>query len=124
MKKEIADRWIAKLRSGEYGQTYGRLRDVDHHAFCCLGVLCDLYREDHDDLAWVDGNAVIGDLRTRASLPDELVEWSEMNSSLGNFPGSVIEELNFQHDSLAQLNDSGWSFERIGDFIEKHWEDL
>lgn len=36
MNADIRARWLAALRSGEYRQGQGRLRDGN--AFCCLGV--------------------------------------------------------------------------------------
>lgn len=36
MNKEWAEKWAAALRSGEYKQGTGRLRQGDR--FCCLGV--------------------------------------------------------------------------------------
>jgi len=41
VNKRVKKLWVEALRSGEYEQTTGRLRYMD--AFCCLGVLCDLY---------------------------------------------------------------------------------
>lgn len=37
MPKELLAKWLAALRSGEYPQTIGSLRDSN--GFCCLGVL-------------------------------------------------------------------------------------
>jgi hypothetical protein len=37
MNEQIKQRWIEALRSGEYEQTQGRLRDET--GYCCLGVL-------------------------------------------------------------------------------------
>ena len=45
MKKELKDKWLQALRSGEYRQTTELLRDVDFAdvpGFCCLGVLGDV----------------------------------------------------------------------------------
>lgn len=41
MDKELKAKWVAALRSGEYVQGHGRLRDVNDH-YCCIGVLCKL----------------------------------------------------------------------------------
>jgi hypothetical protein len=51
MKKDLRDRWVAALRSGEYLQGHGRLRNTPDMAtveMCCLGVLCDVV----DPHAW------------------------------------------------------------------------
>ena len=43
MNRQIKDKWITALRSGEYNQDSdgGYLKTCD--GYCCLGVLCDLY---------------------------------------------------------------------------------
>lgn len=48
MNPELKAKWVAALRSGEYEQTTGTLRDVDGHGFCCVGVLADVL----DTAAW------------------------------------------------------------------------
>ena len=40
MNKEIKDKWVKALRSGEYKQ--GRLYLQRDNLFCCLGVLCKI----------------------------------------------------------------------------------
>lgn len=42
--KEVIQLWIKALRSGDYKQTRGTLKD--NKGFCCLGVLCDLAAKD------------------------------------------------------------------------------
>ena len=49
MKREIAEKWTAALRSGEYEQGQGQLhkRNIEFpDCFCCLGVLCELAVEE------------------------------------------------------------------------------
>ncbi len=36
--------WAKDLRSGEFKQTIGVLRDPDTNSRCCLGVACDTYK--------------------------------------------------------------------------------
>ncbi len=44
MKKELRDKWVAALRSGNYKQGRQKLhvRLGNDHEYCCLGVLCDV----------------------------------------------------------------------------------
>lgn len=45
MDRELRDKWVAALRSGEYKQGLNQLRGKDEDGtdtFCCLGVLCDV----------------------------------------------------------------------------------
>jgi len=57
MNQQIKERWLAALTSGEYKQTRQTLREDNRsdaengYCYCCLGDLCDLYRQDHDDEA-------------------------------------------------------------------------
>ena len=43
MDAAVKDLWVAALRSGTYTQTTGSLQNA--YGFCCMGVLCDLYRQ-------------------------------------------------------------------------------
>lgn len=41
MRNVTKEEWVTALRSGEYRQGKGFLRNSDDE-YCCLGVLCDL----------------------------------------------------------------------------------
>lgn len=107
MKKEIADKWIQALRSGEYRQAPGHLKDSD--GYCCLGVLCEISGLDTFSVH----NTYLGQT---ASLPDEVREWGGLHSNNG-----TIQE---HSANLAALNDSGYPFAWIADIIETNWETL
>src|SRR5688572_30653463 len=51
MKKEMKEKWLQALRSGEYTQGSGLLRTADDK-FCCLGVLCDLVTKEDSRATW------------------------------------------------------------------------
>lgn len=124
MKKEIAEKWVAALRSGEYKQGKEFLRTATDE-FCCLGVLCDLavkngviisprprgegraYEYDGDSISGVSSRTV----RT----------WSGLRDFLGEF---FKDELRTGKMSLARMNDNGKTFTEIADIIEKHYEEL
>jgi len=118
MRKEIADIWADALRSGKYRQTTLRLRDVD--GYCCLGVLCDLHREQTGQGSWSpDGYYNTGD-DTDGVIPTPAVaEWAGLNDrspAVSSSPGS---------DLLTAMNDDdGSSFEELADIIQAQWEDL
>jgi hypothetical protein len=46
MTKETLKRWLDALRSGKYKQFYRQLSNEDNTQFCCLGVLCDVTKEE------------------------------------------------------------------------------
>ncbi len=61
IKPEIKKRWVEALRSGEYNQATGSLRSTDPttliEGYCCLGVLCDVVKDDPEirsnpDMRW------------------------------------------------------------------------
>jgi hypothetical protein len=69
MNPEVKARWVAALRSGEYKQAKNSLRKQD--AFCCLGVLCDLY----DSSQW---HGVAYGEEHKTGLPTlEVMTWAE-----------------------------------------------
>ena len=95
----IVDKWLPALRSGEYKQLQGALRKGDE--FCCLGVACDLIDRDK----W-DGYAI-------------LQSWGDVLPT--NVPRDVFPLHCFpmQLSVLSELNDEGYSFDKIADFIEE-----
>ena len=44
MNKEIKEKWLKALRSGEYTQGQGFLKQMKDNTpqYCCLGILCDI----------------------------------------------------------------------------------
>lgn len=107
MKKEVADAWVAALRSDEYKQGRQWLRD--NGKFCCLGVLCDISKLG----SWIGKSY----LRETTILPLDVIEYAEMKSSRG-----LIGE--YGDICLTALNDNGKTFTDIADVIEKYWEEL
>lgn len=109
IKKDIQEKWIAALESGEYQQTKHRLHDEE--GFCCLGVLCDLYIKEHTTAAWVEDPAgrrwVFADPETKTGdlLPASVVVWAGLNAT--------------NPDGLAYRNDNGVSFSEIATIIRK-----
>lgn len=124
MNKHIAERWVQALRSGQYKQGKLELRPGPE-SYCCLGVLCDLYRVEQGKGEWAtSGNlsawvfsAPNEDItETEAAVIPEVVQkWAGMESVEGNYCGEI---------SLAGLNDGGSTFPELADLIEKKWEVL
>lgn len=127
MKKEIADKWVAALRSGEYQQAKEWLKTND--GFCCLGVLCDIsglgtwatepcegvYAKHLGAVAYCDDDSM-----DATALSDKVQEWAGMFSE----EGSLRDDDAAITYSLVQMNDEGWTFEEIADYIETNWEKL
>ena len=121
MKKEIAEKWVAALRSGQYAQTTGTLRSADQ--FCCLGVLCDLYAKEKQ----VPWGKPAPDLRMweflgeTDILPVAVQAWAGIDSADGYLPK---EDYVLKDQDLATYNDDGMTFSEIADVIEEYRADL
>ena len=120
MDSTIKEKWLAALRSGKYKQGTDKLRTKESK-FCCLGVLCDVYRKETKLGKW--GKDILGNFdfkntkkgnreyRSSGVLPLSVMEWAELTQD-----NPVINNT----QSLAGLNDRGDSFEKIADIIEKN----
>lgn len=123
MRKDIADLWAAKLRSGELGQLKRQLATADFKSMCCLGVLCQLHMEQTKEGRWGDA-LVVGRPQyidkannPHTTVPPEgVVEWA------GLADGNPTAASNGH--TLAYLNDNGHTFDQIADLIEQNWETL
>lgn len=105
MKRELKEKWIKALRSGEYKQAQRRLRTSE--GFCCLGVLCDLV----DSSKWEDTDP--GDyFNYKTEVPHEcyLPTVIRFDAGLSNYDESQV----------ANMNDDGKSFLEIADHIERN----
>lgn len=120
MNKELRDKWVAALRSGEYPQTRGALRRVAPYenrlaGYCCLGVLCDVI---HPGGWGSEADPYSNALGFRHTLADGM-------TSYGFLPHSLRVELGISIDTestLTHLNDDGKTFAEIADFIENNVE--
>lgn len=127
MKTEIKKLWVDALKSGEYKQATGCLKNTK--GYCCLGVLTDLYHKETGIGFWREMNgqsffyphAIAGSEATR--LPFSVCEWAGIDPSnqgrYGALPTSVSSPTGFSCNSLADLNDHDTPFEQIADVIEK-----
>lgn len=156
MKQAIMKRWVKALRSGKYKQTRYKLRlrnsrGAAANSFCCLGVLCDLFAQDHPNAGWV---SKAGDVPTSSdmcvfstdktvqiaafaltALPDCVQKWAGVKDGAGRIEltkkaavkaGLVVPSaLETCETSLAELNDHNeFNFSQIADVVEKHWRKL
>lgn len=105
MKREIADKWIEALTSGEFTQGRGSLCLNGCH--CALGVLCELAARD-GVCSITTASVPRGEVREYAGsqchLPPEVREWAGMNSSNGHFMDSEqgLISIMFLNDKMGQ----------------------
>lgn len=134
MLKAIKEIWVAALRSGKYRQSksnlkYKKVNQEPGH--CCLGVLCDLYKQETGNGEWIErpmetseGQVVNYIFRATDETgfheaidypPPPVLKWAELNEKN---PVVQIQNQLFKQ-SLADLNDSGkYDFNQIADMIE------
>lgn len=112
MKQEIKTKWIKALRSGKYKQTTGTLKD--EVGFCCLGVLCDIYRKEHKDLNLKWDYDTLGNFNCEKSeLPYTVRKWAGLSKSDPNV------KINNETTTLIHLNDdAGLNFKEIAQVIQ------
>lgn len=109
--KENVEKWVKALRSGDYKQ--GQFNLNKDGKFCCLGVACELFKDELKLEVTVIrvGRANYGATKyngVASDLPEEVMNYLGLKSPYGNFRGG----------SLAALNDVGTSFNEIADLIE------
>lgn len=122
MNKEIAKLWVGLLRSGEFIQGKAKLRsgwEGDAKSFCCIGVLCELYKREHpgEECGWNENNEFLVNTgepdpeRGYELMPPVVMKWAGMRSIGGLYNGD--------RNSLDKDNDNGQTFAQIADTIEK-----
>ena len=145
MNREIAERWIAALRSGQYRQAVNYLTHLsgprDEHgriicSHCALGVLVDLYQQETGELnPWpnIDGDAVsyqdeVTGKYSALCLPSQVMRWAGMQDRRGKFKDALlvsVDEGSVLCYSVVALNDEArLDFNRISVIIENHQEEL
>lgn len=131
--------WLNALRSGTYGQAKEALADGNGN-YCCLGVLCEIsgLPVEVEDLG--NGEKYVQYLfetpedfqraynakpisKADSTLPyfasTNLLEDLDLNEKVdaledGPEGTDVVQSL---HDRLMHLNDGGWTFREIADYI-------
>jgi hypothetical protein len=112
MNKKVKKLWVEALRSGEYKQTDGQLRNV-HNSFCCLGVLCNLHAQAHPHIA-AKQKSPIKYMDNTGVLPDPVQRWAGLE---GNWGADVT--IKGEYLTLIIHNDNGRTFKQIANAIEK-----
>jgi hypothetical protein len=149
MKPEIAKQWVEALRSGKYKQGKQRLCNLKDNTFCCLGVLCEIAKDNgivlakdyfeyfHDPMALIEKPSYsltqMKDDRSydgmTTSLPQSVMLWAGMKHAQGEIPDGS----KYPHGvsipwstsaMLTVLNDKGSTFEEIANIIEENVEVL
>lgn len=110
MKASIKKKWVAALRSGEYEQGKFKLRreetrTIKTYSYCCLGVLCDLYRKEKK-IPW----SKVVRVNSREYPPRRVQAWSGLHSENPIVSG---ETLSYRNDTIHN------TFKEIATKIQK-----
>lgn len=119
MKEEVKKKWVEKLRSDEYIQGRWQLREVDNigqKCFCCLGVLCDIYKNETGKGDWSQTGFVLEGQVHIHYLPWEVAEWAGLDSVKPQVGGTPLATLNDQ----PYKYDIDPGFKGIAEKIEQH----
>ena len=137
MNKTIATKWVKALRSGKYKQADNYLCQISSKGikYCCLGVLTEIYQAEQiakkkktlpAKIVKMYKNAPFdvvkyGNGKSSAEeLPLAVQRWADMDGRLGEFDDEGAGDFG----SLSHMNDAGYSFKKIANFIEKNYENL
>lgn len=145
MNKENVAKLIAALRSGNYGQTKGKLSNSSGTEYCCLGVACDISGLGRWDNTYSGRYYVIEDENGKKIddsdnvLPEPVARWLGMavdgtvhlpvpDSAFDIRYGTNEEEyMAGPNTALTELNDEGMTFNQIADMLANadtfEWED-
>ena len=106
----LQKKWVKTLRSGKYKQGKEALKKGEK--YCCLGVLCDIEQKLTTE-GYVKGTG------NEAYLPKTLVSKYSFHSEEGN-----LKNYSNGKPSLVVMNDKGYTFKEIADFIEQNPEQV
>ena len=131
MNPEVKQKWIDALRSGKYEQGSEKLRSVT--GYCCLGVLCDLYAQEHDTQWEFRGNEETNlqpmdywyfDDQSEFT-PDSVRDWAGLPHGNPTVRVDIAETEDedewFYHEQIADLNDSGYTFTELSKIIQEQF---
>jgi hypothetical protein len=131
MNPEVKKKWIDALRSGWYDQGSEKLRS--DQGYCCLGVLCDLYSQEKNT-DWEFRGITETNLQPQdywyfegesEFLPESVKEWAGLPVGNPSVRVDVTEEEDgddwFYNDEIANLNDSGYTFNELSKLIEQQF---
>lgn len=113
VQQKTINRWVAALRSGNYQQGQRVLRD-ENNGYCCLGVLCDLVK-DEVGLKWGEPQSRAPDLvveRKPGVYPIKSVMEGDTCLNAAVLPDIVMRELGFK-TKMGQFKFSDELFERF-----------
>ena len=115
MNQDIKKLWVDALLSGKYKQGFGQNLRHDENGdvlcHCALGVLIDIYAQEHN-ITWDNVT-----LKLEAMLPKKVVEWAEFRGSDINLNEYI--SINKRNLPLYKHNDNRTGFSVIAQAINE-----
>lgn len=106
---KVKSKWTNALRSGKFDQSKKVLRNKKTKGMCCIGVLCHIYGATNEEL---DGNNILPfQEQFNINVLPKSCEVLSNRTSINKSSHWVI---------LARMNDNGYSFNEIADYIEEN----
>lgn len=103
---EFKAKWVAALRSGEYKQGVGLLFNLEKDSYCCLGVISKVCGVSNDQLLLIN-----------TKLPN----FNELDPIIrSTFSQDHLDTVSDMAAELAKMNDVGYTFNEIADYIESN----
>src|ERR1043166_1230668 len=115
MNVVVKQRWLQDLRSGNFPQGKKSLRQETVYGilYCCLGVLCERHRQEAHTGSWRNKVYAFPDRSgSDVFLPYEVRDWAGLDEA------DPMVSIEGELRSLSDLNDNGYTFEKIADLIE------
>ena len=120
MNKRIKKKWVAELRSGKYTQIQEKLKDP-RNGRCCLGVLCELYLEEHPEDKAPKGKHKFYNVSEESYACDSFALPNDKVYKWAGFSANRVLVSKERIGAAQVYNDSGFSFEEIAQMIEEQW---
>ncbi len=98
MNKELKQKWIDALRSGDYEQGKGLLCRItpDGAKYCCLGVLCEVENgEDIWELETGHGTTFCSAQGNGGVYGEQYLDYSTITGLMHKNDGVFVDKLNF-----------------------------
>lgn len=117
--------WITTLRSGEYLQGVGSLKQEEDGKIkhCCLGVACEIAGAKNHKSPFDYNSYIFEDSQLPTVHVAAAVHVASVPESVQNLFGFEMNSLIFSNETgigdLAHFNDRGSSFEEISAMIEE-----
>lgn len=104
LNKKLKHKWLKALRSGEYKQGKGHLKDDFYGAtFCCLGVLCEVSKLKQD----LNGYYQYKNSKSDTKLPRK-------------FRQKIGMTVNTQSKLISMNDDEPKTFDEIAKYISRN----